>query len=112
MTEHDSYAFAMGQYALNMVGVFGAWGLMSYGIHRRNLYLYGLCALCTVLFILGFLGLIPDRNRDEGALATGSIMVVWALCFQLSVGTVAYSLVSEISSRRLQAKTVVLGREL
>jgi MFS transporter, SP family, general alpha glucoside:H+ symporter len=112
LTEHDSYSFAMGQYALNMVGVFGAWGLMTLGIRRRSLYLYGLCALCTVLFILGFLGLVPKSNRDQGALATGSMMIVWALCFQLSVGTVAYSLVSEISSRRLQIKTVVLGREL
>lgn len=112
LSEHDSYSFAMGQYALNMVGVFGAWGLMSYGFRRRSMYLYGLCLLCTVLFVLGFLGLIPESNRDQGALATGSMMVVWALFYQLSVGTVAYSLVAEISSRRLQIKTVVLGREL
>ncbi len=39
-------------------------------------------------------------------------MLVWALCYQLSVGTIAYSLVAELSTRRLQIKTVVLGRNL
>lgn len=39
-------------------------------------------------------------------------MLVWALFFQCSVGTIAYSLVAELSTRRLQIKTVVLGRNL
>jgi SP family general alpha glucoside:H+ symporter-like MFS transporter len=104
----SAYDFAMGQYAINMVGVFGAWFLMTRGIGRRSLYLYGLCGLCTMLFILGFLGLVPDKK--ERSLATGSIMLCWALFYQLSVGTVCYSLVAELSTRRLQIKTIVLGR--
>lgn len=112
LDQSSSYAFALGQYAMNMVGVFGAWSLMTMGIGRRSLYLYGLCGLCTMLFILGFLGLVPEANKDKAALATGSIMLCWSLCYQLTVGTVCYSLVSEISSRRLQIKTVVLGRVL
>ncbi|OQO09141.1 hypothetical protein B0A48_06032 [Cryoendolithus antarcticus] len=107
-----SYSFAMGQYAINMVGVFGAWGLMSAGLGRRTLFLYGLCGLCLMLFIMGFLGLVPATHRDQSALATGSIMIVWAAVYQLTVGTVAYSLVAELSTRRLQIKTVVLGRGL
>lgn len=110
LSDHDAYGFALGQYAINMVGVFGAWGLMTLGIGRRSLYLYGLCGLCSMLFILGFLGLVPESHRRESSLATGSIMVVWALFYQLTVGTVCYSLVGELSSRRLQIKTVVLAR--
>ncbi|KAH7134799.1 general substrate transporter [Dactylonectria estremocensis] len=112
LSESKSYAFALGQYAINMVGVFGAWGLMTLGIGRRTLYIVGLCGLCTMLFILGFLGLVPDSHREQAALATGSIMIGWAAVYQLTVGTVAYSLVGEMSSRRLQIKTVVLGRNL
>lgn len=112
LAPRKAYSFALGQYAINMAGVFGAWFLMSIGIGRRTLYLYGLALLCTMLFILGFLGLVPDTHRDQASLATGSIMLVWALCYQLTVGTVCYSLVSELSSRRLQIKTVVLGRNL
>ena len=72
-----------------MAGVFGAWGLMSLGVGRRSLYLYGQCGLCTMLMIMGFLGLAKDKNA--ASLATGSIMLVWALCYQLTVGTVCYS---------------------
>ncbi|PYH47510.1 putative MFS alpha-glucoside transporter [Aspergillus saccharolyticus JOP 1030-1] len=112
LSTSDSYAFAMGQYGINMVGVFGAWFLMSIGLGRRSLYLYGLCGLCVMLLVMGFLGLIPESHKTQGALATGSIMIVWALFYQLTVGTVAYSLVAELSTRRLQIKTVVLGRTL
>ncbi|KAI1850309.1 hypothetical protein JX266_004167 [Neoarthrinium moseri] len=107
---NKAYAFALGQYAINCVGVFGAWGLITLGVGRRSLYIFGLIALFSMLLILGFLGLAP--NRTEASLATGSIMLVWALSYQLTVGTVCYSLVAEISTRRLQIKTVVLGRIL
>jgi SP family general alpha glucoside:H+ symporter-like MFS transporter len=40
------------------------------------------------------------------------MMIIWALFYQLTIGTVCYSLVGELSSRRLQIKTVVLGRNL
>jgi SP family general alpha glucoside:H+ symporter-like MFS transporter len=100
--------FALGQYSINCIGVFGAWFLMASGIGRRRLYFLGLCGLFTMLMILGFLGLA--KNRNSASLAAGSIMLVWALCYQLTVGTVCYSLVAEIPSRRLQIKTIVLGR--
>lgn len=127
LSTDKAYSFALGQYAINCVGVFGAWGLVTLGIGRRyvstmkggvpgtcfndpdrTLYLYGLAGLFLMLLILGFLGLAPDRT--QASLATGSIMLVWALVYQLTVGTVCYSLVSEISTRRLQVKTIVLGR--
>ncbi|KAL2821541.1 general substrate transporter [Aspergillus granulosus] len=108
----NSYNFAIGQYSINMAGVLGAWFLMSLGVGRRTLYLFGLCGLFTMLLIMGFLGLVPDTHKREASLATGSIMLGWAACYQLSVGTVCYSLVAELPTRRLQIKTVVLGRAL
>ncbi|KAF2266117.1 sugar transporter [Lojkania enalia] len=107
-----SYDFAIAQYGINMGGVFGAWFLMTCGLGRRTLYLGGLCGLCAMLFIMGFLGLVPEEHRQQAALATGAIMLVWALFYQLTVGTVCFSLVAELSTRRLQIKTVVLGRNL
>lgn len=76
--------------------------------NSSSLYLYGLCGLFTMLLILGFMGLVPEAHRREGSIATGSIMLCWALTYQLTVGTVAYSLVAEMSTRRLQIKTVSL----
>ena len=100
--------FTLGKDAINILGVFGSWFLMSLGFGRRSLYLYGLCGLFIMLMILGFLGLASDRNA--ASIATGAIMLVWATCYQLTVGTVCYSLVGEMSTRRLQIKTVALGR--
>lgn len=77
---------------------------------NRTLYIWGLAGLFCMLLILGFLGIAKDRTA--ASLATGSIMLVWALVYQLTVGTVCYSLVAELSTRRLQIKTVVLGRIL
>ncbi|KAJ7141721.1 sugar transporter family protein [Mycena crocata] len=107
-----SYDFALGQYGINMAGVFGAWFLMSRGVGRRTLYLYGLMGLCVILLCLGFLGLVPESHRDQGALATGCLMLIWAAVYQCTVGTVCYSLVGELSTRRLLIKSVVLGRNL
>jgi SP family general alpha glucoside:H+ symporter-like MFS transporter len=78
----------MGQYGINMVGTIGAWGLMSLGIGRRKLFLIGLSALTVSLMIMGFLGLAKDKNENASSLATGSMMLVWATCYQLSVGYV------------------------
>jgi SP family general alpha glucoside:H+ symporter-like MFS transporter len=100
--------FTLGKQGINMAGVFGSWLLMSLGVGRRSLYLYGLCGLFGILLVLGFLGLPSDR--DDASLATGSMMLIWAVIYQLTVGTVCFSLVAELSTRRLQIKTVALGR--
>lgn len=110
LSSSNALSFALGQYSINCVGVFGAWALMSFGLGRRRLYLFGLCGLFTMLMILGFLGLVPKRQNGGASMAAGSIMLVWAMCYQLSVGTVCYSLVGEMATRRLQIKTIVLGR--
>ncbi|KAJ5717072.1 Maltose permease MAL61 [Penicillium malachiteum] len=112
LSDSNSYSFAMGQYGINIVGTFGAWGLMAMGVGRRTLIVYGLCGLCTMLMVMGFLGLVPDSHQSQASMATGCMMLVWALFYQLTVGTVCYSLVAEVSTRRLQIKTVVLGRGL
>ncbi|KAK7516403.1 uncharacterized protein IWZ02DRAFT_475774 [Phyllosticta citriasiana] len=112
LSSSSAFDFTMGQYAINMVGTIGAWFLMSWGIGRRSLYLYGLCGLCSMLLIMGFLGLVPNAHKKSASMATGSMMICWAMVYQLTVGTVCYSLVGELSTRRLQIKTVVLGRNL
>ncbi|KAK7052725.1 MFS general substrate transporter [Favolaschia claudopus] len=99
--------FTLGQYAINCVAIFGAWFLMSWGVGRRSLY-----GLCIISLVLGFLVLVPASHRDQAANAMGSLMLVWAVIYQLTVGTVCYSLVGELSSRWLSIKTVVLGRNL
>ncbi|CAK7207521.1 hypothetical protein SEUCBS139899_010331 [Sporothrix eucalyptigena] len=102
------YDFALGQYGLNTVGAFFVWALMARGVGRRTLFICGLCGLFLSLLAIGFVGLVKDKT--VGALATGSLMIVWAAFYQFSVGTVTFSLVAEMPTRRLQVKTVALSR--
>ncbi|KAJ9104043.1 hypothetical protein QFC19_004177 [Naganishia cerealis] len=110
LSTESSFSFALGQYGINMLGVFGAWFLMSRGIGRRSLYFYGLCGLFVMLLAIGFLSLAPASAATSTAYATGGLMLGWACIYQCTVGTVAYSLVGEIPSRRLLIKSVALGR--
>lgn len=100
----------MGQYGINTVGTFVAWFIMSRGVGRRTLFITGLVGLCIMLYTIGFLGLIPDSKSYERSMATGATMLGWAAVYQVSVGSIAFSLVAEMSTRRLQIKTVSLGR--
>jgi SP family general alpha glucoside:H+ symporter-like MFS transporter len=110
LSTNAAYSITIGQYAINCVGVFGAWFLMSRGIGRRSLFLYGLMGLFAMLLTIGCMHFVPDRHATAAANATGGLMLGWATFYQLTVGTISYSLVGEIPSRRLLIKTVALGR--
>lgn len=106
----SALSFVLGQYGINCIGVFGAWFLMSLGIGRRSLYLYGLMGLFSMLLAMGCMYFVRAHAPNTAALATGGLMLGWATVYQLTVGTVCYSLVGEIPSRKLLVKTVALGR--
>lgn len=63
-----------------------------------------------MLITIGCLAFVPDAHANAAAYATGGLMMAWAVFYQLTVGTVCFSLVGEIPSRRLLIKTVALGR--
>ena len=110
LTGEVAYDFAMGQYGLNTVGPFFTWALMAWGVGRRTLFLFGLTGLFLALLSIGITGVLPASMHHNASLATGSLMLVWAAFYQLSVGTVAFSLVAEMPTRRLQVKTIALSR--
>ena len=45
-----------------------------------------------MLRIMSFLGLVPKAHHKQASLVTGSLMLIWALFYQLSVDKVTYSL--------------------
>ncbi|KAL3459043.1 general substrate transporter [Aspergillus heterothallicus] len=110
MDESNSFNMSMGQYGIGIVGVFGAWFMMR-NVGRRTLYVSGHAVLCLLLLGIGFTSLAPS-STNAGSWTAGSLLLVFALCYNLTVGTVTYSLVSEVSSVRLRAKTISLARNL
>jgi SP family general alpha glucoside:H+ symporter-like MFS transporter len=106
------YAFdlSMAQYALGMCGTVLSW-FMMHRAGRRTLYLYGSIALVGLLLIIGFTSIAPASNQPS-RWAIGSMLLLFTFIYDFTVGPVCYSLVAEISSTRLRAKTIVLARNL
>jgi SP family general alpha glucoside:H+ symporter-like MFS transporter len=98
----------MALYATAMTGVILAWFAMT-RFGRRTLFVGGLAAMAVILMIIGFVALAPPTAKGPN-FAIGSLLLVWTLCYDITVGTITYSIVTEIPSSRLRTKTVALGR--
>lgn len=77
-------------------------------VGRRTLYLVGQVGMLIILLIIGGLG-VPAISSTTGW-ATGALLLVLTLVYDVAVGPVCYSLVAELPSTRLRIKTVVLAR--
>ncbi|OQV08879.1 hypothetical protein CLAIMM_13093 isoform 2 [Cladophialophora immunda] len=105
----EAFNMAIGQYALGIVGVFTAWFLLP-RMGRRTIYLIGLACMTTLLVIIGILGAVSNPPTTGIAWSVGSLLLVYTFFYDVSVGPVCYSLVSEIPSVRLRSKSIVLAR--
>lgn len=109
LEESASFNMSLVQYALGATGTVISWLLMA-RVGRRTLYLYGSCVLFCLLMILGVVSLAPSNSHTNWTI--GAMLSVFTFIYDLTVGPVCYSLVSEISSTRLRAKSMVLARNL
>lgn len=105
-----AFDFSISLYSIAMIGVAISWFFMS-RVGRRTLFLGGLCTLFIILIIIGFVSLAPAKDKAP-KYAIGSLLLLFTLCYDITVGTVAYSIVAEIPSSRLRSKTIVLARSL
>ncbi|GAA6041812.1 hypothetical protein JCM8097_007173 [Rhodosporidiobolus ruineniae] len=105
-----SMAFTMSiiQYAMGLIGTVSSWFLMSIA-GRRTLYFWGLVVMTTLLIVIGGMGCVP-RDNTSASWAVGAMLLVYTFCYDATIGPVCYCLVSEVSSTRLRAKTVVIAR--
>lgn len=106
MEAKQSFNMSMISLALGMVGTAGSWFLMS-RIGRRTIHFYGCCALCLLLIIVGSLSF---PKTESSFWAIGAVLIVFVFVYDFTIGPVTYSIVSEMSSTRLKAKTIVLAR--
>ncbi|KAL0472557.1 MFS maltose permease [Neurospora intermedia] len=106
MDPSNSFSLSMGQYALGMVGTAGSWFLMS-RVGRRRIHFSGLCAQFCLLVIVGCLSF---GGNKASVWAIGGVLIAFTFVYDFAVGPVTYCLISELSSTRLKAKTIVLAR--
>lgn len=108
LADTDSFDLSMAQYAFGAVGTIGSWFLMR-AFGRRHIYFFGGIALFTILMIIGFISL-SSTNASKWAI--GTMLLIFTFTYDLTIGPVCYSLVAEISSTRLRAKSIVLARNV
>jgi len=105
----SSFDFAMGEYALAIVGVFIAWYLVS-KVGRRTLFLAGTFFMAATTVLIGFLGIPGTATHTNIAYAIGAILLVEYFVFFMTVGPIVYTIVTEIPSNYLRTKSVAVAR--
>jgi len=106
MDARNSFSLSMANSALGIIGTAGSWFLMA-KVGRRKIHFGGLCCQFLLLVIVGSLS-FAGTNASIWAIA--GTLIVFTFTYDFTVGPVTYSLVSEMSSTRLKAKTIVMAR--
>ena len=89
------------------VGTLLSWFLLS-RFGRRTIYLTGEIILSCLLLLIG---IVSASSSSSGALwGQAALSLLWLFTYSLTVGPIAYSIISETSAVRLRAQTVVLAR--
>jgi SP family general alpha glucoside:H+ symporter-like MFS transporter len=109
LTAQGAFDMGMGQYALGAVGTMASWWLMNV-VGRRTLYCWGLAILTVILIVVGGLGVPTLVENGPLGWGVGACILIYTFVYDLTIGPVCYSLVAELSSTRLKAKSIVLAR--
>ncbi|KAH6708182.1 maltose permease MAL61 [Verticillium dahliae] len=104
----QAYDYTLVQYGLGLVAIACSWAVMQ-RVCRRATWLGGLGAAALLMAAIGALGFF--RASAAGVpWVIAALLIVFTGVYNLTLGPLTYSLVSEMSSTRLKAKTVVIGR--
>ncbi|KAM0285007.1 hypothetical protein ACHAQH_001696 [Verticillium albo-atrum] len=104
----QAYDYTLIQYGLGIVAIACSWALMQ-RVCRRVIWLCGLGSIALLMASIGALGFYKTSN-DVIPWVIAAFLVVFTGVYNLTLGPLTYSLVGEMSSTRLKAKTVVIGR--
>lgn len=103
---HPSHS-GLGGTAFAFIGTILSWFLLA-RIGRRTIFMWGEIMLACVLILIG---IVSAASSSAGSLwAQAALSLIWLFIYSLTVGPIAYSIVSEISAVRLRPQTVVLAR--
>ena len=104
-----AFDFGMGEYALSIVAVFVSWLFIpTWG--RRTMLLIGLTFISITTLIIGFIGLAGTTNHTGLAYAVGCILLVQYFVYYTTLGSIVYTVITEIPSNNLRTKSVVIAR--
>ena len=109
LPKEGAFDLSIVQFCLGAIGTVLSWFAMTY-FGRRTLYLFGSCTLTLIMLIVGAMAHKQDVTSYQWGI--GTMLLIFTFSYDLTIGPVCYSLVAELSSTRLKAKTIVLSRNL
>lgn len=105
----NAYQVAVGGTGIAFVGTIIFWFLMS-RFGRRTLYVTGIASCASILVLVGVISVASESGTSRWVQA--GLCLVWLFIYSMTVGPVCYTIISEISSMHLRAKTVCLSRNV
>ncbi|KXX73305.1 Maltose permease MAL31 [Madurella mycetomatis] len=106
METYNAFNLSLGAKGMAFLGTVLSWWLITY-FGRRTIYVTGIAILTVVLLIVGVLDVSAG---SRGLWPSGGLCVFWLFTYSLTIGPLAYSIISETSSVRLRPLSVVLAR--
>jgi SP family general alpha glucoside:H+ symporter-like MFS transporter len=103
-----SFHLAIVQQVLSMLGNITSWFLID-RVGRRDLTFWGMFFLTVLLFVTGGLAVAATPGAIKGTVA---LMLVYCYAYNVTIGATAYSLLTEVATSRLRAKTASLALAL
>ncbi|KAM5341564.1 hypothetical protein ACJ41O_014595 [Fusarium nematophilum] len=103
-----SFTLGIVQQVLSMLGNITSWFLID-RVGRRNLTIWGLVLLTVILMVTGGLAVAATPAAIKGTVA---LLLIYCYFYNCTIGATAYSLLTEIATSRLRAKTASISLAL
>ncbi|TQV96367.1 hypothetical protein V2A60_003220 [Cordyceps javanica] len=101
----SSFNMGVGVTACGLAGNIVSWFTVN-SLGRRKIFLGGIGILTTILLLIGILDLIPTGGAKW---AQAALTVIYAFFYFLSLGAMAFTILSETSSTTLRAQSIALA---
>ncbi|KAK7226771.1 hypothetical protein V2G26_014774 [Clonostachys chloroleuca] len=101
-----SFTLQIVQQVVSMVGSVMSWYMVD-RVGRRNLTFWGLLSLTVILLAMG--GCATATTNPRAIEATVAFILLYCWMYNISIGAVAFTILAEVSTSRLRAKTVGIG---
>lgn len=100
-----SFRLSIVQQALSLAGNVVSWFLID-RIGRRSLIIYGTMALSVALWVMAGLAVPENPGTSRGAV---SMIKVYGFAYNVGLGAVAFTILTESSTSRLRLKTIAIS---
>ncbi|KAH7355320.1 hypothetical protein BKA65DRAFT_524896 [Rhexocercosporidium sp. MPI-PUGE-AT-0058] len=104
-----TYRMNVGGTGMALAATLIAWFAVMPYVGRRTNYLWGMGAIRTILFPIGFLNIKAGDGKI--IITQAALTLIWTFIFQLSAGQLGWALPAEVGSTRLRQKTICLARD-